>query len=84
MSATRTVIAETEANSAVNGVYVGFTVYAVSDRFEAVVRNRTYDGIRVDSKWDSAPIALDATDKDAAIAEARSHAVAVIRALRGE
>lgn len=83
---TRAVVAETEAKVAVNGVYVGFTVYQVTadgaDTFEVVVRSRTYDGIRVASKHDSAPIALAATDKDAAIVEGRGHALSTMDFLR--
>lgn len=81
---TRTLVAEAESPSpAWNGVYPGFSLYRVEDRFEFVFRTRTYDGIRVASKWDSKPVALDATEVEAAKAEVWERTVNTMRALMG-
>lgn len=81
----RTVVAEGEIKTPVSGVYVGFTMYATAaDAFEVVVRNRTYAGCRVASKWDTAPIALEAITKDEALVEAKSHVATMWRTLRAE
>lgn len=79
---TRTVVAEQEGQNKIEGIRVGYTVYAVGEHFEVVVRNRRYDGVRVESQHDTQPIRLDATDRTMAIAEGRGHALSMIAFLR--
>lgn len=48
------------------GVYVGVTVHEHEGTYTAVVHNRIYDGIKVESQWSSDPVVLDATDDQSA------------------
>jgi hypothetical protein len=77
-------IAETTGQRSYNGVWFGLSLFQIAEgRFQAVLHTRTYDGIRVQDKWDSQPILLNATDKDAAWTEAFGHRMDLIKAVQG-
>lgn len=62
-----TLVAEAESTKAFGGVYYGLSLYETPEgRFQAVLHTRTYDGVRVASKWDSDRIDLAALGKEVA------------------
>lgn len=74
-----TLVAEHEFAQPTGGAFLGLSLFETREgRFQAIIRTRTYDGIRVKDKWDSERIDLDARDKDAAWTEG----VEKVRALR--
>ena len=88
MVAMSTVISEGQSNKPIltTGVYYGYTAYSHDDgTFTMVYRNRTYEpgGMKVQDKWDSEPVPLTSTTKEAAIQEARENAVNYARAMAG-
>ena len=80
----RTLIAENTAKRTLNGVYFGYSLYRTDDSFDVVLRNRTYEGGKVSSKWDSTPIKIKATSQQDAVQIARQKVVSHMNSLSGE